>query len=325
MARSRFLLFLLLAAPLAAGAPLLVGCAPEVLRPIRSQALDTAGPVPDVVVVAVSGRCGPPCQAPYDNWDYLSARGTLDAVAGVLSAQGLRTQVAGYASGAPLSWTSRKAPGVQRGYAALLRDMAAMQAAWFGPERRAVGVRPPRLVLLGHSQGSVWLHHFVQTHPELPVALQIDLDGICIAWALDHGPELAATRLDRPGQPRAADACDLRRAAGRQVRGKDLVWDNVARDLEVQSKRLPSGLSAGGGLYVNYLFEVTPNLRPDGSSAGIERFVSAREDHSAVSYPGSDAVAWVLRRTAAIAAGWKTPDPAPSGPVARPPAAAPAP
>lgn len=318
MARPRFLLSLLFAVPLLLGASLLGGCAPELLRPTQTPALDTTGPAPDVLLVSVSGRCGPPCQAPYDNWDYLSARGTPDAVAGVLGAQGLRVEVAGYASGAPLAWTSRKAPGVQRGYAALLRDMAAVQAAWFSPESRAAEVRPPRLVLLGHSQGSVWLHHFVQTHPELPVALQIDLDGICIAWALDHGPELAATRLDPPGQPRAADACDLRRAAGRQVRGKDLVWPSVQRNLEVQSKRLPSGLSAGGGLVVNYLFELTPNIRPDGSSAGIERFVSAREDHSAVSYPGSDALAWVLRRTAAIAASWKTPDPAtplPAAPV----------
>jgi hypothetical protein len=298
------------------GAPLLAGCAPELLRTTQAPALDTTGPVPDVLVVAVSGRCGPPCQAPYDNWDYLSARGTLDAVAQVMTAQGLRTEVAGYASGAPLTWTSRKAPGQQRGYAALLRDMTAVQAAWFSPESRAAGVQPPRLVLLGHSQGSVWLHHFAQTHPELPVALQIDLDGICIAWNLDHGPELAATGLDRPGAPRAADACDLLRVAGRQVRGKDLVWNHVERDLEVQSKRLPSRLSAGGGLLVNYLFELTPNIRPDGSSAGIERFVSAREDHSAVSFPGSDAMGWVLRRTAAIASSWKAtgPDQTPAAP-----------
>ena len=315
MARPRFLYPLFLTLPL-----LLGGCAPELLRPTQTMALDTTGPAPDVLVIAVSGRCGPPCQAPYDNWDYLSARGTVDALAQVVGAQALRVEAAGYASAAPLSWTSRKAPGQQRGYAALLRDMTAVQAAWFSPESRAAGVRPPRLVLLGHSQGSVWLHHFAQTHPELPVALQIDLDGICIAWYLDHGPELAAARLDRPGQPRAADACDLRRVSGRQVRGKDLVWDNVERDLEVQSKRLPSGLSAGGGLFVNYLFELTPNIRPSGSSAGIERFVSVREDHSAVSFPGSDAMGWVLRRTAAIAAGWKATDGAPPAPTTPPPA-----
>lgn len=308
-------------------AVLLVGCRPLVPLMAHTDPLNTAGPPPDVVVLAMSGRCGPPCRAPRDNWDYLSSRGTLDAVAGAIAAQGYTVQVAGYADNALESFQPLKVSTTQRGYAALAKDFARIKAAWLnsgGPEplpADQLAQRPsvqgkltqskphqPRIVLLGHSHGSVWLHYLAQTNPDVPFALQIDLDGICASWNLDHGVDLAAHPVEQKGQPKAIDACDLRRIGNGQMRGKDIVWPNVAIDLEVQSKRLPSGLSDSGGFYINYLFEVTPNMRPDGTTTGIERYISWREDHSAVTYPNSDAMKWVLRRTAEIAAGWKLQD-----------------
>ena len=58
-------------------------------------------------------------------------------------------------------------------------------------------------------------------------------------------------------------------------------------NLEVQSKRLPAGGSDAPGFYINYLFDLTPNQRPDGDKAGIQTFVSLKEDHSGVSYPAA--------------------------------------
>lgn len=271
----------LLAAPL-----FLAGCAPLALTPARTPALDLGGPAPDVVVFAVSGRCGAACVAPRDNWDYLTARGTADRVADAIASAGYRVQLAGYAGGARASFVSPLTRSEQRGYAALSADYARLGTVW--REKR------PRVVLLGHSQGVAWLHHLARAYPEQPVALQIDLDGICAAWHSDHGASLRAAYA--PARPSPAEACNLFRVAGRSLRGKDIVWPNVARNLEVQSGRL------------NYLFEVTPNARPDGSRTGLERHVSRREDHGAVSLPGSAAVGWVASRTAAIVQDWKRED-----------------
>ncbi|MEF2279129.1 hypothetical protein V3W47_12535 [Deinococcus sp. YIM 134068] len=277
----------------------LVGCAPITVRAARAPALDLSGPAPDVVILSVSGRCGPPCLPPRDNWDYLSSRGTVDLLADAIAGVGYRVQVAGYASNAAETVTSRQARAEQRGYAALRADFARMRRTWLA------GPRPPRLVLLGHSQGVAWLHHLARANPDVAFALQIDLDGICAAWRSDHG---AALRDAPDGTPSVLTACDLVRAGGRAVRNKDVVWPNVARNLEVLSKRLPARVSDSGGYLLNYLFDPTRNARPDGGTRGIEVFVSGREDHSAVSYPNSDALAWAAGRTVRIAQDWKRTD-----------------
>ncbi|EYB68342.1 hypothetical protein DEIPH_ctg025orf0219 [Deinococcus phoenicis] len=275
-------------------------CAPRATVPTHTPALDFGGPAPDVVIFAVSGRCGTGCVAPRDNWDYLTARGTADVVADTIAAAGYRVEVAGYASSAAAQFTSRLTPAPQRGYPALLADYARLQTAWEGQPR-------PRVVLLGHSQGVAWLHHLARVTPQQPVALQIDLDGICAAWHSDHGAALAGLPVD-PARPSPLEACNLFRVAGRSLRGKDIVWPNVARNLEVQSKRLPARAGDSGGLLFNYLFEVTPNARVDGSQTGIERYVSPREDHGAVSFPNSDALRWVVGRTSLIVQDWKRED-----------------
>ncbi|WP_216317997.1 hypothetical protein [Deinococcus aestuarii] len=291
-----------LLAPLLTLAVTLAGCAPVTVRPARAPALDLSGPVPDVVILSVSGRCAPPCLPPRDNWDYLTSRGTVDLLADAIAGVGYRVQVAGYASNAAATYVSRQARAEQRGYAALAADFARMREVWLEKPR------PPRLVLLGHSQGVAWLHHLARVNPDVPFALQIDLDGICAAWRSDHGAALRAQPPGTSGTPSALTACDLVRVPGRTLRNKDVVWPNVARHLEVLSKRLPARASESGGYLLNYLFDPTRNARPDGSTRGLEVFVSGREDHSAVSYPNSDALAWAAGRTVRLAQDWKRAD-----------------
>lgn len=298
---SRRLPILLLAPFL--GVLALAGCTPlYVVHPARTPALNLQGPAPDVVVFSMSGRCGPPCLAPRDNWDYLESRGTLDRVANVFTAAGYRVQVAGYASNPAARFSSSYVSGPQRGYEALRLDFAAVAATWMK------AARPPRLVLLGHSQGSVWLHHLTRVNPHVPVALQVDLDGLCVAWKSDFGAGIRALASTYGDEPSPLQACDAFTVAGHTVGVKDIVWPSVALNLEVQSKRLPARPTVSGGFPVNYLFEVTPNIRLDGTRAGIERFVSSREDHSAISYPNSDALTWVTGKAAAIAGGWRAED-----------------
>lgn len=281
----------------------LVACTPlYVVHPARTPALNLQGPPPDVVIFSMSGRCGPPCLAPRDNWDYLGSRGTLDRLADVFTAAGYRVQVSGYASNAAATFSSEYIGGPQRGYEALRSDFARVAQTWMK------AARPPRLVLLGHSQGSVWLHHLARVNPYVPVALQVDLDGICVAWKSDFGDGIRELGDVYGDEPSPLQACDAFTVAGRTVGAKDIVWPNVALDLEVQSKRLPARPGVSGGWPVNYLFEVTPNVRLDGTRTGIERFISSREDHSAISFPNSDALAWVAGKAAAIAQQWQAED-----------------
>lgn len=282
----------------------LLGCAPLQQHPAKNKLIDLTGPPPDVVVIAISGRCTQPCRAPRDNYDYLTSRGTLDAVADAISAEGFTVQVAGYADNAAPLYQPLKVMEQQRGFGALLQDFSAMKAAWFGQPHQ------PRVVLLGHSHGSVWLHHFARINAYVPFALQIDLDASCASWQLDHGAGLREAHLDGKGQPLAIDACDTVSIPGmrRGVPAKDVVWPNVALNLEVQSKRLPARSSPSGGLWVNYTFDMTPNVRPDGQRGGIDTYISPREDHSAVAYPNSDALHWVLGHVTEIARAWKVAD-----------------
>ncbi|THF71750.1 hypothetical protein E7T06_01995 [Deinococcus sp. Arct2-2] len=282
-------------------AALLSSCAPLTWRPGASPALNLNAAPPDVVLLSVSGRCGPPCAAPRDDWDSLTPRGTVDAVANALAATGLSVQVAGYASNANETFFSRQVLAFQPGFGALVRDLDRMKTSWLA------GPNPPRLVLLGHSQGVIWTHYLTRINPDVRFSLLIDLDGSCTFWTADRATDRPPVPLNypAPGLPKPAQACDNLATSAGTLRGKDVVWPNVERNLEVQSKRLPARTSPAGGLPINYLFDLTRNARPDGSRTGIETFVSVREDHSAISSPRSDAVRWISEHATQLTVGWK--------------------
>ncbi|GGR83091.1 hypothetical protein [Deinococcus sedimenti] len=274
---------------------LLTACAPTLIQhPTVTPPLHLEGEAPDVVLLSVGGRCGVPCVAPRDNWAYLGSRGTVDRVAREFEAAGLTVQAANYASSPLDRFPSARTGTEQRGYAALLTDLDALRATWTG--RNA-----PRLVLLGHSQGVAWLHQLTRDRADVPFAIQIDLDGICLGWKSDFGPLIRTTDPFSP-----LSACDPLTVAGQRVNGKDVVWPNVARGIEVQSKRLPQR-GAANGYAVNYLFELEGNVRLDGSTRGLTRFVSPREDHSAITYPNSDALTWVAGQLRGVIQTWTPP------------------
>lgn len=262
------------------------------LRPVGS---------PDVLIFGVSGRCGPPCQAPQDNWDYLSERGTLKALAAVFEQRGLKVEVEGYAERVATDFTSRRSKLPQRGILDLLGDYQRLTSELVLGRRN-----PAQVILVGHSHGAVWGHYLSTLFGQVPVAALIDLDANCVAWNTDHTAELksaetgsaetvAATSALWQGNPQRSPllACSSALIGGQTVRLKDLVWPNVAVNLEVQSKRFPASGGDVPGFYINYLFDLTPNQRPGGDRAGVQTFVSVHEDHSGVSYPGSRALKWV--------------------------------
>lgn len=278
---------------------LLASCAPLKTRSARYSLIQPAGPIPDVLIIGVSGHCPPPCRAPRDNYDYLTHRGTIDLLADVIALRGFSVQYATYAGSATEKYRSKKVTNLQRGYAALLKDFNQIEK-WFDQPK------PPKLILVGHSHGSTWLHHFVRTHPHIPIEVQIDIDSICAAWKLDHQKAVLKAKIDVLGQPSAVQACEPIKIKSKKYESKDLVFPNVKHNLEVQSKRLPKPVSKAKGRYFNYLFDTVDNVRLDGSKHNIQTFLALREDHGAVTRPLSDSMNWIRARLAKIVKQWHT-------------------
>ncbi|MFC6617909.1 hypothetical protein [Deinococcus radiophilus] len=262
-------------------------------------ALDLGGPAPDVVILAVSGHCHPVCNAPRDNYDYLSDYGTLDRIAREVQLSGLSVQVAGYASGAFDEGSSPRISPPQRGWPALRRDYARLNTVWAADR--------PRVVLLGHSQGVPWLYALARQFPEQPIDALIELDAMCALWNLDHRAALLRLSAGERGQP---DIAGLHPAAGRR--------DTPAAQRYRAGQRGPQpgaaqpgnrqvrGLLAGGRF--NPIWARTPNLRADGTRLGINTHRIVGETHSDLSKPGSAAVTLAAAWLYDLAVGWAEDD-----------------
>ncbi|WP_189087881.1 hypothetical protein [Deinococcus ruber] len=299
--------------PLLALLLLLAGCAPSfqnaAVQPSFSGPL-TPRPEgsPDVLILAMSGRC--PClSAPINNVDYLMPRGTVKAVAAAFEAQGLSVQSAGAAahltSHLPTTAIqSQLGKGVtvappQDGFLQMEARLVAAQRDWI------VGrSNPTRIVLLAHSHGVVWTHALARAHPEVPISLMIDLDGVCDMWESDNRRLIQAYVQQLGHNPWPFDlsnSCASVRVGHVRYDLKDVVYPNVTLDLEVQSQRL---VKVAGGFQANFPFDALTNVRPDGSHTGIQTFRS-QDTHSNVSMPGGEALVWIKDKLSEVVAGWR--------------------
>lgn len=280
---------------------------------------------PDVLLLAVSGRCPPGCQAPTDNIDYLTPRGTVQAVASVFEARGLSVQVYAAASHLGLhtpTTISQTQAGAGNTVAATQQGFVQLEDRLTQAEQNWVRGRsnPTRIVLLAHSHGVVWSHVLARAHPEVQIAAMIDLDGVCDFWETDHRQDIRTyirTLGRNPWSFDLADSCGSVRVGHIRYDVKDVVFPNVVSDLEVQSARLLG--RPDGSFMANFPFDSLQNVRLDGSREGVQTFRSESDTHSAVSYPRSRAMAWVLSRLTELSADW-TPafPPAAPAPTAQP-------
>ena len=280
---------------------------------------------PDVLLLAFSGRCPPGCQAPNDNIDYLTPRGTVQAVAAVLEARGLSVQTDAAASHLGLHTpgaVSQAQAGAGNAVAATQQGFVQLEERLTQAEQQWVRGRsnPTRIVLLAHSHGVVWSHALARAHPEAQIAAMIDLDGVCDFWETDHRQDIQArlrTLGRNPWGFDLADSCGSVLVGHIRYDLKDVVFPNVVSDLEVQSARLLG--RPDGSFMANFPFDSLQNVRLDGSRTGIQTYRSPSDTHSSVSRPGSRAMAWVLARMTELSADWTPATPAAS------PAAAPQP
>lgn len=275
------------------GLTLLAACAPIQTKESELFAIASGLPnrpagTPDVALFVVSGRCALPCNdAPDANWNYLEPRGTVAQLASDFSDLGLSVQTRAYSAHPLAEHRSRLSGQTELGFEQLLRDVDAQVAA---------SVRgyanPTRIVLVGHSHGVNWTHNLAKLRPAVPITLSIDFDGVCFLWESENRALLRGlyAQSDRSFWPRdISRSCASERTLRGRVDVKDLVFSNVRHNLEIQSKR-PAGDAP------NFPFDLIRNVRADGSYAGIETFVSAAENHSNVTRPGSAALAWVRER-----------------------------
>lgn len=297
----------------------LSGCAPTstalVAQPAYSGEL-TLRPEgsPDVLLLAVSGRCPLNCKAPDDNVDYLTPRGTLQAVQDSLEAQGL--SVVSYAVASHLSQhavhsvvqaqigAGKTVPASQAGFLQLEDHLNAAYISWIHGRSN-----PTRIVLLAHSHGVVWTHALTRAHPEVPISAMIDLDGVCDFWRMDNRrfiQDHIATVGHNPWGFNLANSCGSVRVGNLRYDIKDVVYPNVQADLEVQSVHL---LGGSENVVANAPYDSLQNIRTDGSRQGIQTYHSENETHSAVSNPNGKALAWVKARLTELTATWKPAQP----------------
>ncbi len=215
----------------------------------------TVGEGPDLLLVSFSGRCAlRSCTPPDENVDALAQR-LVPAALAVWRAAGLHAE----------AWTYRNHvddhPERGRGYLAAAEDLrSAVQDGLLWPDRGT------RLVLLGYAHGTEFAHLLAFEHPQVPFAASVLLDPICLGWDADHADRLVEALA--PGVGPWADhgpyriGCDVLEVPGVGSRldlGDVVPW-NVARSLEVRS----------GGQVAGMVRDVRDNVRPDGSTAGLD-------------------------------------------------------
>jgi hypothetical protein len=238
---------------------------------------------PDVVVLSVSGHDGAVsgffCTSD-TNRAYLSDPGeAVDAVVEAILDLGLTVEVGHFAdrlSAPDLDRDGQPDNLEQYGFSELLATMQWVFDEWID------GVaNPTKLVIVAHSHGATWAHVATSVMSHVPVSCLVTLDGICSFWECEHAQEVttwvAANALDFAWD--IAHPCDAWTVGGGAYNTKDVAFDNVLENLEVQSSDL-------------FVSDCCDNVRLDGSSDGISTFLSG-EGHNEVRLASGAAMTWV--------------------------------
>ena len=150
---------------------------------------------------------------------------------------------------------------------------------------------PTRLVLVGHSHGTVWASLLAWNFPHVTFDYLVYLDGVCRFWWGDHERYFVGA-FDAYGYRRpfplnadeSGESCKSLAVPGLSAQDlEDVVPDNVLVGLEVQA-----------GVF-SVPQDAEPNHRPSGGRADIYTLVSDNLHHGgdAVHVRGTGAMKWV--------------------------------
>lgn len=258
---------------------------PSALRPRPAAA-------PDVVIIAFAGHCGVICLTG-NTWSYLDETtdetggvAVLDAIRAGFERQGLTVEALSLSSFVETHF-SRISNVLEPGY------LEAQAYLDYVGDRWIEGVEnPTRVVLVGHSHGTVWATLLAMNNPDVTFDYFVSIDAICWQWWSRHRVFVYRAFVES-GRPipfplDAGNPCSSLAVPGRSGRYdiNDVVPANVIFGLEI---RTPLRLFS---LDPNLLYDDDINVRIDGSDDNIWG-IEATVAHSGVARHYNPAVAWV--------------------------------
>ncbi len=247
---------------------------------------------PDLVVVAFSGHCGIVCHT-RNTWSYLDSASettggvaVLDGIVDAYRALGLTVEVFS-ASSFVTAHYSAVSEEVEHGY---------LQAqAYLDEVKRDLITgysNPTRVVLVGHSHGTVWASLLAMNNLDVTFDAFISLDAICWQWWARHKGFVAQAFVGSPWPLpyplENGDPCGTLAIPGFRQRFNinDVFSANVIFGLEVRTSfRLLS-------LDPNVLADDDPNVRINGTGMNIWG-IEATETHSDLGRYYNNSIAWV--------------------------------
>lgn len=132
-----------------------------------------------------------------------------------------------------------------------------------------------KVVVIAHSHGGVWAHAAITQASQLTVDLLVDLDVSSYGWTF-----VAHDTLAIGGDPR-------NKYQGRYD-VEDVVPNNVQTALEVRSGDHPPLI----GFFLYEEYDEEWNIRPDGSTASLEKYLSST-NHTEVHQAGGTTMKYV--------------------------------
>lgn len=271
-------------APLGVPLPDLSAVAPNAVRPDDS---------PDLVIIAISGHCGLVCNT-RDTWSYLDS--ASESTGGVAVLHGIERayQELGFenietfsASSFVTAHFSEISNEVEPGY---LQAQAYLNEV----KREYIDgyVNPARVVLVGHSHGTVWASLLAMNNLDVTFDAFISLDAICWLWWAKHKEFIYDTFVDGPWTIPfpldQGDPCGTLQIPGQSKRANinDVVSANVIFGLEVRTSfRLLS-------FDPNVLADDDVNVRINGTDTNLWGVV-AKESHTNLGRYYNQSITWV--------------------------------
>lgn len=255
---------------------------------------------PDLVIIAISGHCGLVCNT-RDTWSYLDH--ATDSTGGVAVLDGIKR--AYEALGFKKIETFTASSFVTAHYSSISGRMEPgyLQAqAYLDEVKRELidgYVDPARVVLVGHSHGTVWASLLAMNNIDVTFDAFVSLDAICWMWWNKHKQFIQQTFVNGPWTIPfpldQGDPCGTLQIPGHSKRANinDVVSANVILGLEVRTAfRLFS-------LDPNVLADDEVNVRINGSDLNLWGVV-ATESHSNLGKYYNQSIGWVASMIEAL-------------------------
>ncbi len=270
--------------PLGAVTPDLERVAPTAVRPEGT---------PDLVIIAISGHCGLVCNT-RDTWSYLDKASestggvaVLDGIERAYAELGFENIETFSASSFVTAHYSEISDELEPGY-------LQVQGYLDEVKRELIDgyVNPARVVLVGHSHGTVWASLLAMNNLDVTFDAFISLDAICWMWWAKHKQFVYDTFVDGPWPLPfpldQGDPCGTLQIPGQRHRANinDVVSANVIYGLEVRTSfRLLS-------FDPNVLADDDVNVRINGTDTNLWGVV-ARESHTNLGRYYNQSITWV--------------------------------